>query len=278
MYLENKYSRWYSNIIERARTRSLPNNLYTETHHIIPESFYINRTRKGPLGWIDGDPEATDNKVDLTAREHFLCHVLLTKMLTGTAKAKMINALWAMTKLKTIDQKRYKITGRTYQTIKTIWSTREISEETRQKISEGNKGKKMPDDFKQKLDKYWTNENRKIHAEKIRKVTKGKKLSEETKEKLRNKTWTDKALQSRQDNCLKNAAARKDKPWSDTMRTSREDTYYNKNKDLANSVFEIMKTELSINAIAKTLTVDWKTVKNIIDRQEGFNKRFGLPK
>jgi len=50
------------------------------------------------------------------------------------------------------------------------------------------------------------------------------------------------------------------------------------NKDLANSVFEIMKTESSINAIAKTLTVDWKTVKNIIDRQEGFNKRFGLPK
>jgi len=276
MYLENKYTRWYSDIIERAKTRSLPDDLYTETHHIIPESFYINRSRKGSLGWIDGDPEATDNKVDLTAREHFLCHLLLTKMLTGTAKAKMINALWAMTKLKTIDQKRYKITGRTYQIIRTIWSTREISRETRQKISEGNKGKKMPDDFKQKLDNFWTDENRKIHAEKIRKITKGKKLSEETKEKLRNKTWTDKALQSRQDNCLKNAAARKNKPWSVDMRKSREEAYYNKNKELAKSVIKLMKTESSTNAIAKSLNVDWLTVKTIIGRLDIFKERFVL--
>ena len=251
LFIDNKYTRWYYNLINRASNRSLDG--YKEIHHIIPRSI--------------GGKNTKDNLVALTAKEHFICHLLLLRMLTGQDKAKMVYACWQLANQENSNQDRVKINSLTYAKL------REEFSKTHSTWMKNNR-----DLIQKKVDAYWTDENRRIHAEKISKVTKGRIVSNETKEKLRNKTWTNKALQSRQDNCLKNAAARKDKPWSEAMRTSREDTYYNKNKDLANSVFEIMKTESSINAIAKTLTVDWNTVKNIIDRQEGFNNRFGLPK
>jgi 5-methylcytosine-specific restriction endonuclease McrA len=36
MYLPNKYTTWYNNIIQRAKSRLL--NGYKERHHIIPKS------------------------------------------------------------------------------------------------------------------------------------------------------------------------------------------------------------------------------------------------
>ena len=39
MYLQNKYTRWYYNIIQRAQSRTLPADVYIEKHHIIPKSF-----------------------------------------------------------------------------------------------------------------------------------------------------------------------------------------------------------------------------------------------
>jgi len=88
IFLENKYRRWYHSLVERGRVRALDENSYRENHHIVPESFYINRSRSGPAGWLDGDPEAPENKVDLTGREHGLAHWLLTKMTTGVALIK----------------------------------------------------------------------------------------------------------------------------------------------------------------------------------------------
>jgi len=72
----NKYNTWYNNITENAKTRTVEG--YVERHHIIPRS----------LGGLD----SKENLADLTAREHFICHWLLTKMHTGEAKAKMIHA------------------------------------------------------------------------------------------------------------------------------------------------------------------------------------------
>ena len=66
---DSKYYKWYSNICLRALTRTLPNSIYTETHHILPKSMYPQYSKD------------KDNLVKLTAREHFICHWLLTKFI-----------------------------------------------------------------------------------------------------------------------------------------------------------------------------------------------------
>ena len=80
MYLQNKYTKWYNNIINNAKTRIL--NDYSERHHIVPKSL--------------GGSNSRDNLVSLTAREHFICHWLLTKMTEGQHKMKMCMALVMM--------------------------------------------------------------------------------------------------------------------------------------------------------------------------------------
>ena len=80
MCQKSKYQRWYDQIIERARTRTL--DIYREQHHIIPRAF-------------DGG-DGPDNLVDLTYREHFLAHWLLTKICVGRDRALMAFALHCM--------------------------------------------------------------------------------------------------------------------------------------------------------------------------------------
>lgn len=77
MFLENKYTKWYYAIIDNA-SKSVY-TYYIEKHHIIPRS----------LGGTDNK----DNIVALTARQHFICHWLLTKMTTGYEQRKMKFAL-----------------------------------------------------------------------------------------------------------------------------------------------------------------------------------------
>lgn len=81
MYLQNKYTRWYYNIIDQAQLRSTAG--YIEKHHIIPRSL--------------GGDNSKDNIVALTAREHFVCHLLLTKMTSGLSRNKMISAVFYLT-------------------------------------------------------------------------------------------------------------------------------------------------------------------------------------
>ena len=38
MYLQNKYTKCYYSIINRAKSRELPKEIYTEKHHTIPKS------------------------------------------------------------------------------------------------------------------------------------------------------------------------------------------------------------------------------------------------
>jgi 5-methylcytosine-specific restriction endonuclease McrA len=103
MYLHNKYTSWYYCIINNAINRQLDS--YTETHHIIPTS-------------LNGDNNKS-NLVELTAREHFICHWLLTKMTEGNFKIKMTHALWSMRR-SSKNQERYstKITSRVYEKLK----------------------------------------------------------------------------------------------------------------------------------------------------------------
>ena len=58
------YQNIYNNIINTRKQKTF--NGYTEKHHIIPKSL--------------GGGDNKDNLVELSAREHFICHLLLTKM------------------------------------------------------------------------------------------------------------------------------------------------------------------------------------------------------
>jgi hypothetical protein len=99
----NKYNTWYNLITENAKNRTIEG--YTESHHVIPRSL--------------GGSDDADNLVDLTAREHFICHWLLTKIYTGESRAKMIYALNGM-KRNGQHTERYetKITSRVYENLK----------------------------------------------------------------------------------------------------------------------------------------------------------------
>jgi len=65
MFKENKYTKCYYSIINRRQIHKL-NITNSENHHIIPKS-------------IGGSNDKT-NLVRLSPREHYICHLLLTKM------------------------------------------------------------------------------------------------------------------------------------------------------------------------------------------------------
>jgi hypothetical protein len=81
IFIDNKYTNIYYSIINRAKSRTISG--YTENHHIIPKSL--------------GGDNSHENLVALTAREHFICHLLLTKMTTGKSRHKMICAVFYLT-------------------------------------------------------------------------------------------------------------------------------------------------------------------------------------
>lgn len=108
---------------------------YTECHHIIPKSM--------------GGSNDKENLVRLTAREHFVCHRLLTKMTEGKDRYRMINAVWRM-----CTSKVHLISSHTYEyarkqnaerVSKTSTGAKRapFSDQARKNISEGHKGLKL---------------------------------------------------------------------------------------------------------------------------------------
>jgi len=96
LFFENKYTRWYQLIVSNARSRFDTNCMldYGEYHHIIPKCFFKKiRNKNNTRGWLDGNPNHRDNLVLLKAREHFICHWLLTKMVHGCNKHLMERAM-----------------------------------------------------------------------------------------------------------------------------------------------------------------------------------------
>jgi hypothetical protein len=129
MYLQNKYTRVYNIIIDRARQRSIDS--YTEKHHIIPQSL--------------GGSNDPSNIVKLTAREHFICHLLLTKMVEGKNKSKMYQAAWMMAFVHGKGQERYKVSNRTYEKLRLEMSA------VKKSMSTWNKGLPPTDETRLKL-------------------------------------------------------------------------------------------------------------------------------
>lgn len=87
-FLSNKYTKLYFNIITNANSQSRDRNkdTYYEKHHIYPKSLYPE---------LEKD---LSNLVYLTAREHFICHYLLCKMVKSGSSAwhKMVRAFTFM--------------------------------------------------------------------------------------------------------------------------------------------------------------------------------------
>ncbi|MCK4824847.1 HNH endonuclease [bacterium] len=129
MFINNKYTKWYNTIIKVAATRAIINE-YHETHHIIPKSL--------------GGSNDSDNLVKLTGREHYICHLLLTKMVQSKYnQMKMDHAAYGM-----IIMNKTLVTSRIYETLKIKHSNYMkthnpmFNAETRKKVSESIK--KLP--------------------------------------------------------------------------------------------------------------------------------------
>lgn len=144
MFCDNKYTRWYYQIIRRAQARITTSDSYTEIHHIIPKSL--------------GGTNKKSNLVLLSGREHFIVHWLLTKMVNNKKqKYQMWNAFSCMLYRKRPGQDRYKVSGRVFESIK-IAGAKIKSEKFKGENNPmfGRRGELSPHFGKQ-----WTDEHRK---------------------------------------------------------------------------------------------------------------------
>lgn len=164
------YHKIYAQLILKAKERK---NLkgYRETHHIIPKCI--------------GGTDDRGNLVELTAKEHFIAHLLLTEVYPKSQKLKY--ALWMMASMENGNQERYRVSSNMYRIIKeqidkkSIEHKQKISESLKRAYAEGRrkspKGKKM---------EKWVGE--KISAAKKGMIgtNKGTSMSEEQKQKISN--------------------------------------------------------------------------------------------
>jgi hypothetical protein len=197
LYICNmNYQLIHDSIIDRAKTRVLPKEVYTERHHIIPRC--MNGT------------DDKSNLVDLTAREHFIVHKLLVEIYPD------IKGLWSayfmMMNAKTKSQGRnYVTTSSEYERVKLIcaqvqsdrmkgrmvgeknprWGVK-LPLEIREKISAKHKGKVISKEHKDKLSKlnkgcgnhFFGKTHNEETRKKISELATGRKLSEETRNKI----------------------------------------------------------------------------------------------
>lgn len=131
MFIENKYTKVYYQIINRSRDMNRNKKEdYFERHHIVPKSM--------------GGSNDKDNRVLLTPKEHYICHLLLTKMVNGINKQKMAYALWNLANVKgNKNQMRHKLSSRAY--------------EMTRRIVQQNGRKEWPKEFKEKMRTTWIN-------------------------------------------------------------------------------------------------------------------------
>lgn len=95
----NKYARWYNSIISNPDTLAP----YTETHHIHPTAM--------------GGQDVAENRVKLSARQHFVAHRLLTKAVPKKWNDQAWAALRAMAMMR-LPGRDFIVTSRLYETLR----------------------------------------------------------------------------------------------------------------------------------------------------------------
>ena len=143
------YENLYKKIIDRAKIR-IANFEYVEKHHIIPKCLGGNNCR--------------GNIAILSAREHFICHYLLTKIYPDNKS--LCYAFWGMCNQKNKRVNRnYKISSRLYEKARLNFSKnfsgedhpnfgKKFSIERSEKISKKLKGENHPN-FGKSLNAKW---------------------------------------------------------------------------------------------------------------------------
>jgi|LakMenEpi03Aug12_release.lakeMendotaPanAssembly.Ray.scaffolds.fasta_scaffold991658_2 hypothetical protein len=137
----------YNKLIEKAKNRKLEG--YTETHHIIPKCL--------------GGKDIKENLVDLTAKEHFLCHKLLCEIYPNNHK--LLWALWLMAigKQKWKHRNPYKVTSKDYERARLnyikISTNRKMPESAKKTIGLKNAKKVYQYSLKKEFIKEWTSAN-----------------------------------------------------------------------------------------------------------------------
>lgn len=170
-FIENKYSGWYRSICERSHKRDSHID-QIHRHHVVPKCI-----------WPKDLPGRDDpsNIVSLTAREHFVCHWLLTKMVSNETDLKKLNhALGRMNSNKSLSSRQYQrcqIAHRQAMMGVNHWcyGKKQSLEhvEKRMKNRRSTKGRPLSEEHKRKLSAALT----------------GRKLSKEHREKMsRNRT------------------------------------------------------------------------------------------
>lgn len=185
LFLDNKYTKWYYQIIENAfnqkrkmHKKTHNNYVYYESHHILPRSMFPDYSDKTQNKW---------NIVLLKPKEHFIVHFLLTKMTFGQS---LVMMQWAFNMMCTTrHSERYSNSifyAKNKQNLK-------HSPETIAKCTGSNNGfygKTHSDEVKQHLSKLrkgvpLTEEHKLKIKQNAAKPNLGKEMLDETKEKLR---------------------------------------------------------------------------------------------
>lgn len=138
------YQKIYNQIIERAKTRQIQD--YKEKHHIVPKCL--------------GGSNEKENLVELTAREHFLCHILLCEIYPKEYKLKHALFLMAIGKQK-VKENIYVISSRMYECLRKEYS---------QMLTGGKHTQETKDKKSLSMKKIWANKskNEKIEISKKR--------------------------------------------------------------------------------------------------------------
>jgi hypothetical protein len=111
------YQKIYDQLISKANDRILEG--YSEKHHILPRSL--------------GGSDDISNIIALTAREHFICHLLLAKIYGG----RMYHAAHMMSNMKRYSSREYEwLKIKHAERISELLTGRIVSDKTRKMISE----------------------------------------------------------------------------------------------------------------------------------------------
>jgi hypothetical protein len=133
--LDNKYTRWYLNLCRKAALRSNSKKQarqilgYTESHHVVLRAFNLHESKD------------KDNLVHLSGREHFVAHLILTKMFGSGYRYLVVVLAFECMSMKNRANGGEQLRGAKYQ---------ELREEASRASSEILRGKSRPVTKKQR--------------------------------------------------------------------------------------------------------------------------------
>jgi hypothetical protein len=203
IFIDNKYTKYYYTIINHAKSRNLLSRKqaklalgYVEKHHIIPKA-------------CTGD-NSKENLIFLSGREHFICHLLLTKMTIGDEHAKMVYAVKRMlvhskkhdryspsSRIYNIVKKEFALSHSEKMTGRVAWNKglktgATMSKQQYQEIADRRRGKPLSDEWRNNMSKGHIGAKRgtqsATHRANVSRSLAGKDKSEIHKENLK-KAW-----------------------------------------------------------------------------------------